>query len=65
MTRLKINWIMYKEAIVVFLICMFLLIVSFMCGAISGFEQGQISVASGQVTCVFSHGEYICEESVK
>jgi hypothetical protein len=65
MKRLKINWIMYKEAIIVFLICMALLIVSFVCGAMSGFEQGQISVASGQVTCFKSVSEWVCEEDKK
>ena len=65
MNRLKINWIMYKEAIIVFLICMALLIISFVCGAMSGFEQGQISVASGKVICMTSHGEWVCEENIK
>jgi len=46
-----------------FVIAMCFGFVSFVCGAMAGFEQGQFSVVSGQVTCIMPPGEFICEEN--
>jgi len=62
MKNLKIIWILHRSAVVTALVCLVLLIVCAFCSAMSGFEQGQISVASGQVTCFKSVSQWICEE---
>lgn len=56
-------WLSPKDMCICFVIAMCFGFVSFVCGAMSGFEQGQISVASGQVTCFKSVSEFICEEN--
>ncbi len=63
MMRCKIIWILHKPAIITALVCLVLLAVSYIAGGLTGFEQGQISVASGEVTCAKSYGEWLCEEN--
>jgi hypothetical protein len=65
MIRCRVIWIMHKPVIITALVCLVLLAVSYIAGGMTGFEQGQISVASGEVTCVKSISEWICEENVK
>ena len=61
MKRLRIIWIFHGRVIswcVAFFIVALIGVTSFFMGS---FERGQISVASGEVSCAISHGEYICE----
>lgn len=62
--RHQVIWISPKGIVITFLVVMTLGFISFMCGVMAGFEQGQFSVASGQVTCVLMPGEFLCEENI-
>lgn len=63
MNYLRRKWIIHGRMIIAsFCIAALIGAISFVCGALIGYEQGQFSVVSGKVVCVIPPGEFICEE---
>lgn len=65
MNYLRRKWIIHGRmlswCIAVFIVVL-IGVTSFFMGS---FERGQISVASGEVTCARAGGEWICEDNIK
>lgn len=60
----KLILITPRSAVICFCVAMAFGFISFVCGGMVGYEQGQISVAGGVVDCVIILGEWQCEENV-
>lgn len=64
MNYLRRKWIVHGRMLkVCFCIAAMIGFISFVCGALIGYEQGQFSVISGKVTCIIPPGEFVCEEN--